>query len=92
MTAGWHLDCVYGTTEDGYDTGDFDRIHGWVSTRARHRKAKYRRLLLFKLIFVPALFIEPDVLRPGIVGMRGSISTRLRPCKIMSTTSLLHFQ
>ena len=28
---------------------------------------------------------KPDVLRPGIVGMRGSIVIRLRPCMIMST-------
>ena len=26
---------------------------------------------------------KPDVPRPGIVGMRGSISIRLRPCMIM---------
>ena len=28
---------------------------------------------------------KPDVLRPGIVGVRGSMGKRLRPCMIMST-------
>ena len=29
--------------------------------------------------------VKPDMLRPGIVGMRGSMVIRLRPCMIMST-------
>ena len=37
------------------------------------------------VLAMSAWSVKPDVLRPGVVGMRGSMVIQLRPCMIVST-------